>query len=105
MPELDLRSTAAATLSNYLFLFLLATTACITSLQSDQRRSISDLAVAMQFASYSFKLQCNFQGRLMLLGALIVGITEADLDEAKVDAGVLGFFYGGHEIHLVAAEA
>ena len=35
----------------------------------------------------------------MLMGALVVGITETHPDEAQVDTGALGFFRGSHGLH------
>jgi hypothetical protein len=49
-----------------------------------------------EFTSDSLELQREIQRRLMLPGALVVGVSQTDLDKAQIDSGTGCFFNGGH---------
>ena len=66
------------------------------STPASQRRSISRFSCTTEFTSDSFELQREFQGSLVLLGTLVVGIAQADLNETEVDSSADCFFSGGH---------
>lgn len=70
------------------------------SMLASQRRSIGRLGCFTQLTSRSFELQGELQRHLVLVRALVVGIAEADLDEAQIDAGALGFFESCHVPYL-----
>jgi hypothetical protein len=51
----------------------------------------------MEFPSDSLQFESQLQSSLVLLGTLVVGIAQAELDEAQIDSGAGSFFGSGHD--------
>src|SRR5688572_30032244 len=69
------------------------------SMFASHRRSMRRLRCTTQSASRGLQLQSQLERRLMLLGALVIAIAQADFQQTDIDSCLARFFDGGHGMH------